>query len=206
MKKNLIMENTHLLGLNNYYQTDYDKTQIVIGNTLSTGLNHVTKWQMRLNGKYKETSPLSILRDGTIHLHYDPKHHSDFIGVKDIDKHIVSIVLENEGWLTKDLQNGQHLNWIGDIYNGGGEIIEARWREHTYWASYTDEQIESLVKLCKYLCVKFNIPMETLEHNTKFTTIENFEGVAFKSNYSKNFSDVSPAFKFAEFKNKLEIN
>lgn len=205
MRNHVLMKNTHTLGIKNYYQTEYPKSQIVIGNTFSTGLNHVTKWKTRLNGNYKQTAPFSILKDGTIYIHYDPKHHSDFIGVRDIDRNIIPIVLENEGWLTKDLDSDRYLNWIGDIYNGEGDVIETRWRSHTHWAPYTDEQVDSLARLCKYLCERFDIPLEALSHNTK-TEVEFFEGIAYKSNYSKYFSDVSPAFDFTNFKNKVELN
>lgn len=203
--KDVPMKNTHLLGIQNFYQTEYKKTQIVVGNTFASGLDHVTRWQTRLNGKYKSTAPFTILRDGTIHLHFDPKHHSDFMGIKDIDRHCIPIVLENQGWLTKDLTNDRYLTWIGDIYNEEEEIVETRWRNHSYWSPYTEEQTDSLVKLCKYLCERFNIPLEAIPHNCNVTTVDNFEGITYKGNFSKYFSDVSPAFDFDEFKNKLEL-
>jgi len=203
--KQVLMKDTHKLGANNYYKSEYRKTQIVIGHSFTEGLNHVMRWQTRLNGKYKETAPLSILKDGTIYQHYDPKHHSDFIGIEEIDRHIIPIVLENQGWLTKDLKNDRFLNWLGDIYNENDEIVEKRWRNHTYWSPYTDEQIDSLVKLCGDLCEGFDIPLEALTHNTRVETIDDFEGIVYKSNYSKYFLDISPAFNFNEFKNKLEL-
>lgn len=199
------MKNTHLLGIQNFYQTEYKKSQIVIGNSFSSGLDHVTRWQTRLNGKYKRTAPFTIARDGTIYLHFDPKHHSDFIGVKDIDRHAIGIVLENQGWLTKDLQNDRYLTWIGDIYNEEDEIVETRWRNHSYWSTYTEEQLDSLAKLCRYLCERFDIPLEALSHNTNIAMIDHYTGIAYKGNFSKYFSDVSPAFDFEAFKNKLEL-
>jgi len=138
-------------------------------------------------------------------LHYDPKHHSEFIGVDEIDRHIIPVVLENEGWLVKDSTSGEYLNWIGDIYNEEDGIVETRWRNHEYWSPYTDEQLESLVKLCKYLCERFDIPLEALAHNTQ-ADVEYYGGVVYKSNYSKYYTDVSPAFNTTEFKNKLELN
>lgn len=205
MRNHVMMKNTHLLGVNNYYPSEYKKTQIVVGNSYSEGLTHFTKWEMRMNGKYKKTAPFTILRDGTIYLHFDPKHHCDFVGIKDIDRHIIPIVLENNGWLKKDIDNNRFLNWIGDIYNEEVGVVEKKWRNHSYWMPYTDEQMNSLVRLCKYLCEKFDIPLEALSHNTKVEMVDDFEGIVYKSNYSKYFSDVSPAFDFNEFKNKLEL-
>ncbi len=200
-----MMKNTRILSIQNYYQTEYKKSQIIIGNSFSNGLDHVNRWETRLNGKYKSTAPFTITRDGTIYLHYDPKHHSDFIGVKDIDRYAIPIVLENQGWLTKDLQNDRYLTWIGDIYNEENEIVESRWRNHSYWSTYTDEQMDSLVKLCKYLGEKFDIPLDAMSHNTNVPMIDNHNGIAYKGNFSKYFSDVSPAFNFDEFKNKLRL-
>lgn len=200
-----LMKNTHLLGIENFYQTEYRKKQIIIGNTFASDLNHITRWQTRMNGKCKNTAPITILKDGTIHIHFDPKHHSDFMDVKDIDMYAIPIVLENQGWLTKDLQNDRYLTWVGDIYNEENGVVETRWRNHTYWTPYTDEQVDSLVKVCKYLCERFDIPLETLSHNTYVNLVEDFEGITYKGNFSKYYSDVSPAFKFDEFKNKLEL-
>lgn len=205
MGKKLLMKNTHLIGLQNFYQSEFMKTQIIIGNTFSNGLNHVTGWETRMNGKYKSTAPITILMDGTIHLHFDPKHHSDFMGIENIDKHSIPIVLENLGWLTKDLQNDRYLTWIGDIYNGENKVVEKRWRNHTYWTTYTNEQVESLVNVCEYLCDRFDIPRETFSHNTYVDSVDKFRGVVYKGNFSKFYSDVNPTFMFDEFKNKLEL-
>lgn len=205
MRNHVLMKNTHILGENNYYRSEYPKSQILIGNTFASGLSHFSRWQTRLNGKYKQTTPFTITKDGVIYCHYDPKHHSDFIGIEEIDRYIIPIVLENEGWLIKDSDSERYINWVGDIYNEEDGIIETRWRNHRYWSPYTNEQIESLIKLSKYLCERFDIPLEALAHNTK-AEVQFFEGIAYRSNYSKYYTDISPAFNTTEFKNKLELN
>lgn len=201
----LIDNKTHALSKNNYYDSEYNKTQIVIGNTFSSGFSHIKKWQNRLNGNYKNTAPFTVGLDGSVHMHFHPKHHSEFIGIKDIDRHIIPIVLENEGWLERDLKEDVLVDWIGDIYNRESAVVEARWRGHQTWAPYSDEQVDSLVELCKFLCDKFDIPRQVMQHNTKVDTIDNYNGIAYRSNYSKYYSDVSPAFDFGNFKNKLEL-
>lgn len=205
MINHILMKNTHLLGANQFYKTEYKKTQIIIGHSMSNNLDHLNKWQTRLNGKYKATAPFTILRDGTIHIHYDPKHHSDFVGIEEIDKHSIPIILENQGWLYKDLQNNRYLTWLGDIYNQEDEVVEKRWRNNLYWSPYTKEQMNSLINLCKYICERFNIPLVALSHNTNIETAGDFEGILYRANFSKYFSDISPAFKFDEFKNNLEL-
>jgi len=205
MMGNIIIDKTHPLGIQNFYQTEHTKKQIIIGNTFSHGLNHIFGWENRLNGKYKITAPITILRDGTIYQHYDPKYYSDFMGIKDIDMNSIPIVLENQGWLIKDLEDNRYITWVGDIYNKENGIVEKKWRNKTYWVPYTNEQINSLVDVCKYLCDRFGVIQETLNHNTIVSDVRNFEGVTYRSNFSKFYSDVNPTFLFDEFKNKLEL-
>ena len=200
---NLKLKKEYVLGESNYHPIQYMKKQIIIGNTFNNDLNHIVSWRNRLNGKYKTTAPISILKNGDIYFHYDPKYHSEFMGVKHIDKYSIPIVLENQGWLTKNLQNDTFLTWIGDIYNGGDNIIEKKWRKHIYWDPYTDKQIDSLNEVCDYLCDKFEIPKTTLNHNTYVSSAENLEGVLYKANFSKYYTDVNPAFNFERFKNNL---
>lgn len=197
--------NSHILDSKNFHKAHHMKKQIIIGNTYSNGLNHVVGWKNRFNGNYKTTAPITILRNGDIHHHYDPKYYSEFMGIKHIDKYSIPIVLENLGWLTKDLQNDKYLTWIGDIYNGEDEVIEKRWRNHKYWTSYTDEQLNSLVETCKKLCIDFEIPLKTMTHNTYVSSVENVEGIIYKGNFSKYYTDVNPTFEFDKFKNKLEV-
>lgn len=203
MSKELKINNTHQLGVNNYYPVETRKRSIVIGNTFTNNNKHIKKWCNRLNGEYKETAPFTIDRDGTIYQHYDPKYYSNFINGSKINMSIIPIVLENEGYLIKDLETKSYINWIGDTYNIELGVIEVKWRKHKYWAKYTDEQLNSLSILCKHLCERFDIPLEVFNHNTK-TETKHFNGVLYRSNFNIHYTDVSPAFDIEEFKNKVE--
>ena len=41
-------------------------------------------------------------------------------------------------------------------------------------------------------------------HNTYISGIELFEGIAYRSNYNKEMTDLSPAWDFENLKNKIE--
>lgn len=192
------------LSEDHYFNMEYDKSQIVIGNSLSSGLNHIDKWEKIMNGECKATSPFTISRDGVIYKHYDPKFYSSFINIGPLDRRIISITLENEGSLWKNEEKKCYYTYLGTIYNSKKKVVETKWRDRQYWASYTTKQINSLVKLCKELCVEFNIPMETVESNTVKHSIQDFKGIAFRSNFSKYYYDVSPAFDVTLFKDKIE--
>ena len=45
---------------------------------------------------------------------------------------------------------------------------------------------------------------EVIEHNTKINGIEKFEGIVTRSNFDSNYTDLSPAFDFENFRNKIE--
>lgn len=189
-----------------YYGLECGKTQIVIGNTLSTGMAHVEKWKTVLNGESKFTAPFTISRDGVVHKHYDPKYYSNFVNIGSLDKKIIPITLENEGALWFNDEKKCYVNYIGDIYKNKGKnyVFDVKWRDRQYWAPYTLKQMNSLVKLCKELCAEFDIPLETVTSNTVTSMIQDFEGIAFRSNFSKYYYDVSPAFDVQAFKDKIE--
>mgnify|MGYP000364457399 CR=1 FL=1 len=55
---------------------------------------------------------------------------------------LITIVLENEGWLNKDLvSKNKYINYVGHIYNRTDSVIEKNWRGQKYWAPFTKEQI-----------------------------------------------------------------
>ena len=165
-------------------------------------MSYYIGWQNRYNGKYKKNSAFSIDIDGKIYQHYDPKFYSNFLNIKDVNEIIISINLVNTGWLTKKIKTNEYFDYIGNPYNG--EVINKRWRGKIFWVPYTNKQINSLVELCKYLSNKFGIPLKSIGHNTKVDSVFNYEGIVFKSNFMIEYRDLSPAFDFTSFDNKLE--
>ena len=114
----------------------------------------------------------------------------------------IVISLENLGWIQKEPLTNHYVNWIGDIYNG--EVVDKKWRDYFFWQPYTELQIKSTVFLCNKLFDEIGINKKVIGHNTKINRIENFEGVATRSNYNVNFTDLSPAFDFDYFINLID--
>ena len=188
----------------NYHQKEFVKHQIVLGNSFADNLNHIKGWENRLGGGYTKTATFTVDRKGNIFQHYNPIYYSDFIDNKTVDKKIISIVLENQGWLLKDLIKDKYIDWVGNIYKRRAKVIEKRWRGFMYWDSYTSKQTKSCVDLIYYLCDNYNIPPVCVGHNTYIDGIEYFEGIAYRSNYYKEMTDLSPAWDYNNFKNKIE--
>lgn len=192
------------LSDSNYYQSNNEKKQIVIGHSLSKDMSFFNGWINRMNGKYKKTTPYTIDTTGKVYNHYSPNNHSDFLGFEPHDLNTIPILLVNEGWLIKDIINNRHIDWVGNIYSRKDEIVERRWRGHSYWSPYPDKQIKSLVKLIDEITKEFNIEKKVIDHNTQVTGINKFEGIVFRSNYNKNTTDLSPAFEYNKFKKLIE--
>lgn len=203
----IINKDTYKLGLTNYIHEETIKNKILIGNTFTTNMNHYVGWVTRYNGKYKKTANYTIKLDGTIYEHFNPKYYSNFTDDISFDKTIISIVLENEGWLIKDLNDeNKYINNVGNIYNRVDDVIIRKWRSNKYWAPYSEKQLESTIKLINKLCIEFDIPLEVISHNTKINKVNNYKGVLYRSNLNNYFTDVNPSWDFTNFKDKLEIN
>ena len=200
----LIDNEKYILDENNFYPTEFEKRQIVLANTFSEKDNHIKGWKKRISGEYKKTSPFTVFRNGDIAQHYDSTKYSDFLGSKSVDKKVIVILLENQGWLEKDLLKDSYFNWVGNIYKRRKSVYEKRWRGFTYWDSYTSKQITSTVELVKHLCELHNIPKKCVGHNTFIDGVEYFEGVVYRSNYYKESTDLNPSWDFKKFKELIE--
>lgn len=76
---------------------------------------------------------------------------------KPLDK--TSIAIELCSWGQLQLKDGKFINYVGGEVPAN-EVVEysTPFRGFKYYHKYSDAQIESLIKLMKYLCEKFNIP------------------------------------------------
>lgn len=194
----------YVLTPNNFYEVETEKTQIVIGSTFSSKMNHFKGWKTRLNGKYKKTTHYTIDINGRVYEHFDPKYYSTFIGVDNIDRNIISIVLENQGWLKKDLKTDGFIDMVGNIYNG--KVFEKKWRNFNYWASYNNKQFVSLIGLIKDISDRFKIPLNIVSHNTKIDIgINNFSGILYRSNFANLATDPNPSLDFDKLKEGVEF-
>lgn len=196
----IIDTETYRLKEDHYFVEENEKNLIVIGNSFSDKLNHFTGWLNRHDGKYKKTAHYTISRKGEVYEHFNPKHHSNFLK----NKKVISIVLENKGWLKKDLKSGEYFDWIGNIYKRRVKVLEKRWRGQQYWDVYTQKQLNSTIKLVRKLCEDYNIQKKCVAHNTFINEINDFNGVAYRSNFYKDNTDVNPSWNFKEFKDKIE--
>lgn len=196
----IIDTETYRLKEDNYFVDENEKNLIVIGNSFSDKLNHFTGWLNRHDGKYKKTAHYTISRKGEVYEHFNPLHHSNFLK----NKRVISIVLENKGWLKKDLKSGKYIDWIGNPYKRRVKVLEKRWRGQQYWDPYTKKQFTTTVKLVKFLCEKYGVDNKCVGHNTFINEVGDFCGVTYRSNFFKDNTDVNPSWDFKKFKDLIE--
>jgi len=95
----------------NRYRTQIAKTQIVLATSLRKDNYHIKRLLHKDFGKTKKWNTYTISRDGVVYQHYDDKYHTDFLGVKEVDKQSISIVLENMGCLFQTSES-KYINWL----------------------------------------------------------------------------------------------
>lgn len=196
-----INKQEHKIPENNYYKSPTKKSQIIIGLSLRKNDYHIKRHYHKEYGFSKKWNTFTISRGGEIFQHYNPKFYSDYIGSKAIDKKSISIVLENMGALQIN-NDGEYINWLNEVcesYN----VIEKRWMGQRYWECITNEQIESIIGLSKYLCDEFNIQKNVIEFHHYHKDLVKFNGIVLKSNYFEDSNNISPLINLNEIKNSL---
>lgn len=195
-----IDDKTYSINEVNRYKTQSIKTQIVLASSLRKENYHITRLQHKDFGKTKKWNTYTIDRNGNIFQHYDDKYHSDFLGIKEVDKQSISIVMENMGCLFQT-SKGKYINWINEVCDEK-DMTEKSWLGYNYWEKYTDKQINSVSKLCKLLCDKYNIPKICIDFHHYHKDTLKFKGIVFRSNYIEDSNDINPLFDIEKF-NKL---
>lgn len=187
---------------NNHVGENKKKKQIILNNTGRYAKDFLSMLKHRKNGKFDRQPNYVITLKGEVYEISKDIRYSNFFKDENINKNSIIISLENLGWVEKRPLKNYYINWINDIYKG--DVHVRKWRDYFFWHPYTDEQLESCAELCKNLFKKFNIDKKCVGHNTKVLGVENFEGIATRSNFNSKFTDVSPAFDFEKFLKLLE--
>ena len=184
-----------------YHDKEHVKTQIILCHTSRHLKDYITCIKTRMGGEYKKSPHYLISKKGNIINNFPHNNSSEFFGDETIDNQSVVVMLENLGWLKLNPLSGEYTNWVGDIYKG--KVYQKQWRDHNFWATYTDEQIVGLGELITELCDKLDIEKILVGHNVKVEGIKRFNGVCSRSNYTDYWTDLSPAFEFGKLKEHL---
>lgn len=188
-----------------FYKEKSLKTQVLLRDTHNPGMTHFNEWHNKNSRGYKKTSHFTITKDGSLFEHYSPEYYGTVFGLEEIDKRIITISLENEGWLEYSRKKNGFINWRGDIYHDKDNVSIKQWRGQLFWAPYSDAQFHGLATLLEFLFEEYGIDRKMIDTNVCVDMSENFMGVISKSNYSKFCTDVNPTLNLELLKRKLEI-
>jgi hypothetical protein len=195
---------THKINRGNYNQKKHKKRQIILAGSLRKDSNHIKHLKIKDYGKTKKWPTFSITRDGQIYQHFDPKYHSEFMGVNTIDRHSISVVLENMGSVFYDNTSDRFVNWIEE--ECPEELLyEKEWKGCRYWESYTEDQFNATLKLSEHLIDLFEIKKDCLGFNVFHDHTKGFEGIVTRSNYDTDYEDLNPSFDFGRFLDELGV-
>jgi N-acetyl-anhydromuramyl-L-alanine amidase AmpD len=183
-------------------KTNKNKKQIVLIHTSREVNEYLTSLKYRHNGNYDKIPNYVIDKEGKILQLLEPDQVSNIFNSKTINENVITISLENLGWLEKEPLKNHYINWIGNIYNG--KVFEKHWRDYIFWDTYTKKQIESTIFLCKKLTQEYNIDKKFVGHNTKINGINNFSGIVSRSNYFTESTDLNPSLNFDFFLKEIE--
>ena len=196
-----IDKETYKISKDNHYKTKTIKTQIVIGVSLRKSNYHITRLQHKEYGKTKRWNTYTISRDGIIYQHYDDKYYTDFLNIKEGDKHSISIILENMGSLF-ETRNGKYINWLNEFCDAEN-VVKKEWLDYEFWEKFPEKQFDNLMSLIKILCEKHNIPKTFIEFSTYHKKSSNFNGIVFRGNYIEDSSDMNPLFNVYQLNEML---
>jgi len=173
------------------------KNQILLYDTTRRFDDFVSKIKYRKNGEYEDIPHFIISKLGNIYQIFDTNYSSVTFKNPEIDKKQIKIAIENLGWLSKNTINGFLNNWIGDPYRT--EPFIKSWRNHYFWDKYNQDQINSVHKLCEFLCEKHKIKRQIVPSQAFFKNASKFNGVVCKSNFSDIYTDINLSFNFKNF-------
>ena len=185
----------------NHHKAQSVKTQIVLGTSLRKENFHIIRLKHKEIGNTKKWNMFTIARNGVVYQHFDSKFHSDFLGIKEADKKLISVIVENMGYLFKTVED-KYINWLSEECEAEN-IIEKEWFGYKYWEKFTNEQLESIFYLCQQLCEEHNIPKQCVDFHHYNKEIIKYKGIVFRSNYINESSDINPLFDIPKFNEML---
>jgi len=198
-------------GITNYYYTEeFKKTAIVLHCTVGFLTGDIATLIEQSN---HISVPYVIGRNGIVYQLFNPKYWAYHLGQGTVggnsvnSKRTIAIELSNIGPLLRD--KSQLTNIYGSRYcdiveNKFYTKLESAYRQYSYFATFTDQQYNTLNQLISYLCEKFNIPKKYIDEDQRYDIFKSseeatsFKGICSHVNFRADGKvDLGPAFKWS---------
>ena len=155
--------------------------------------------------------PFVLARDGSIYRPFSSSYWSYHLGRGAIggntaeSKKSIGIELSNIGYLTPDPLNNTMNTIYGRAYCSMDDKhlytkLDKPFRGQSHYATFTDEQYDSLISLLRYLTAQYDIPRQFLSEDIRYkytNKILEFKGILSHVNYrSSGKWDFGPAFNW----------
>ncbi len=190
-------------GTGHYYASEYEKDLIVLHHTAGQLAGDLPA----LTADDHISTAFVVARSGRIYRLFDDTfwaHHAT--AGSSVHQRSIGIELSNYGWLQEDPLDAARLDThFGDFYCTKDDTdayieLDDAFRDHRYYATFTDEQIDALNRLLDYLCAKFDIPPTILPPESRYEVFgaadkDGYTGIASHVNYVASGKwDLGPAF------------
>ena len=172
------------------------KNKIVLHHTVSSSFSSAFNWWNQTLDRVG--THFIIDKDGTIYYVVPEDYWIYHIGkgsTSNDNKQSFGIELVNEGPLK--LESNSSFSWLDGKAKYNGDVYQHSWRGYMYWASYTKNQIHSLIDLLRYLTDKYNINKEIATSFLYNRDYFNFLGIVSHHNLRSDKTDVSPALNLS---------
>ena len=153
--------------------------------------------------------PFVLARDGSIYRPFSSSYWSYHLGRGSMggnaaeSKKSIGIELSNIGYLTLDPVNNTLNTIYGRAYCSVNDThlytkLDTPFRGQHYYATFTDEQYDSVISLLRYLTAQYDIPRQFLSEDVRYKYTDKvlgFKGILSHVNYrSSGKWDFGPAF------------
>lgn len=188
-----------------YYEEIYPKKKIVLHFTMG-----YLKGDIDTLTRQHVSVPFVIGRNGNIYNIFASKYWSYHLGPGAVggntamSRECIGIEISNIGPLKKSGNNLVTTYSNSDVYCSIDETshylkLPNNFRGYEYFAKFTDNQYNSLIKLLKFLCRKYNIPKTFLNEPKRYQILSaneftNFSGIVSHINCRTDKVDIGPAF------------
>jgi N-acetyl-anhydromuramyl-L-alanine amidase AmpD len=194
------------LSSDNYFSEKHTKNLVVLhftAGTTASGVYHTFAKPGKVATAY------TVDRDGTVYEMFDPGLWAYHLGMRTgntghmHDKRSIAIEIVNVGPLKEDPENPDQLNWWPNGYgtkwctkDETDMYVPRSDRGIDYYATFTDEQYESVNTLLDLLCSKYNIPRIAPDdkRRTDVNGLATYSGIIAHQHYRKDKYDMGPAF------------
>lgn len=168
--------------------------------------------------------PFVVARDGTIFQLFSSKHWAYNLGMKAADgnvdhifeKESIAIEISNYGPLVLDGEvlktpkdkNGRQDTYCTTLQAEAYQKLNVPFRNFSYFATYTEVQMASVIRLVRWLAHKYEIPTELISPDLRLlvdSRAQNHKGITSHINYrSSGKWDIGPAFDWSRFEQGIQ--